>query len=202
MPQSRLTPQLLLGILIRIPEGFIPKSKLAERYRVNSKAMKQLTQAVASGLFGYTNNVFYDTVRLTADQMLQLKPWCRPQMPRLRPDETFMDAPILEQIGAREQQQSAAGRLLISRLQPVGYADKQQVYAVPEEAALLENLLGSGVLKQIRYLVYDPLRLGAASVEEVLHQRDLVPLREQLIEFLKTQKGMVATRPLLDEQYG
>lgn len=200
MPLSKPRPQLIADIVSRIPEGFIIKSKLAERFRFNNRATKQLNQAAANGLIGRVGDVIFDPARLTFEQAQKLRAWCKPQFPKMRNDNSFVDAPILERMAGRNQQLIDEERQVIEALGDKGYAERARFEG--DAGGWLQSLVDRGMLKQRDSLVYDPLRLGENSVQEVIRQRELAPLRAQVIAFLNTQKGKTASRPTLDEQFG
>lgn len=196
MPLSKPSPQLVAGIVARIPEGFITKSKLAERFRFNNRTTRQLSQAAVSGQIGRVGDVFYDPAWLTAEQAQALKTWCRPQFPKMRDDNTFVDAPILERLAVRDTQLTDVDRSVLDALRDKGYAERA---TLPDA---VDTLLERDILKRKENLVYDPLRLGLGTIQEIIRQRELAPLREKVTAFLNSKRGKTASRPTLNEAFG
>lgn len=197
MPRIKPTPELITGIVTRIPEGFIAKGKLLERFRFNSRSSKQLSAAVANGLLGRSGDYFFDPARVTAEQLQMLRRWCRPQFPRMVDKQTFVEMPIADRITARAAELNADEQQVMEALAN-GYTER----AALAPNGIVQILLERGILIQMDTLVYDPLRVGAATMQEVLRQRELGPVQEQVITLLNTKKGKTTPRPKLNEAFG
>ncbi|NWG17008.1 MAG: hypothetical protein HXY41_10265 [Chloroflexi bacterium] len=201
MPQPKLSAQILLEIVTRIPEGFIARSALAERFRINSKAAKRLSLAAAEGRVGRDGSLYYDATRLKPDMVRALQTWCDPQLPAMSDDLIFLDAPIVERLAQRRTQLVGEELHLIDRLAEPGYMERSSLEATVGDRQTLQTLVGWGLLIPIEDLIYDPLRLGEATLQKVLHTRRLRPTYEAVTAFLQKQKGKMALREKLDAQF-
>ncbi|GIL12396.1 MAG: hypothetical protein BroJett038_11160 [Chloroflexota bacterium] len=201
MPQPKLTPQLLLEIVTRVPEGFISRPALAERFRVNNKAAKRLNLAAAEGRVGREGNLYYDATRLKPEAVRALQTWSAPQMPTMYDDLSFPDAPIVEQMAQRRAQLTGDELHLLERLADAGYMERGALEAGADNRQTLQSLIEGGMLKQVEDLVYDPLRLGEATIRKALRARRLRPIREAVVAFLQKEKGKTALRQKLDAEF-
>lgn len=201
MPQPKLTPQLLLEIVIRVPEGFISRPALAERFRINSKAAKRLNLAAAGGRVGRENNLYYDATRLKPEAVRALCTWSVPQLPIIYDDLSFLDAPIVERLAQRRAQLAGDELHLLERLADAGYMGRDALEVGADDQPLLQGLIERGILKQVEDLVYDPLRLGEVTIRKVLRARRLLPIREAVAAFLQKQKGKTVPRQKLDAEF-
>lgn len=176
-------------LLIRIPEGFITRTVLANRFRIDNKASKQIAQAIQNGKVGQMGDIYFDPARLTAEQIAGLRTWCRPQLPRMRDANTYIDRPVVDLMISRDQRLSNEERLLLGAFEHLGYVETDLLQQGDDGEALLQGLLERNILIQADGIVYDPLRLGATTVQEVVIRRNLTPTYEQIVEVLKDKKA-------------
>lgn len=200
MAKWKTSPETLFHLLIRIPEGFVTRSVLASRFRVDNRANKQITQLIESGKVGQVGDLYFDPQRRTADQVNALRVWCRPQLPRMRDANTYIDRPIADLLNARQAKLSDAEKSVIDSLPDTGYAELTELANRADETAV-QGLLSREILLQADGLIYDPLRLGALTIQEVLLRRNLAPMLEQIVAYLRTFKGEVARFDVLVEQF-
>ncbi len=200
MAKWKTSPETLFHLLIRIPEGFVTRSVLASRFRIDNRANKQITQLVESGKVGQVGDLYFDPQRRTAEQVNVMRTWCRPQLPRMRDANTYLDRPIADLLNMRQAKLADTEKQIINALSENGYGASSDLGGQLDET-ILQDLLGREVLMQADGLVYDPLRLGVLSIQELLLRRNLAPMLEQIVASLKTFKGEVARFDVLREQF-
>lgn len=206
MARFKPTPELIEGILARIPEGFIHKSRLGERVKVDDKSVVNLSKVIRIGIVAREGELFYDTTRLTLDQMREFSVWAKPSFPNMNKQGDLLDAPIVERIEAREQrlqQYNGAAHSIMNKLTlALHCAAHSELAQSPEEITALQSLLQAGILKQSDGLVFDPLRLSAKSVREIYRRDKILPLRDELIAVMRAKPGGAIAHAELVEQYG
>jgi hypothetical protein len=205
MARFKPTPELIEGILARIPEGFIHKSRLGERVKIEDQSVVNLNKAIRIGIVAREGELFYDTTRLTLDQMLEFSVWAKPGFPNMNKQGDLLDAPINERMEARERRlrHEAAFQVIIEKLTKAGgCASHGELAQSSEEAAALHSLLQAGILKQSDGLVFDPLRLSTKSVREIYRRDKILPLRDELIALLRANTGETTPHAELVEKYG
>ncbi|MBI5931243.1 MAG: hypothetical protein HY862_18185 [Chloroflexi bacterium] len=200
MAKWKTSPETLFHVLIRIPEGFISRSILASRFRIDNRASKQVAQIAQAGRIGQVGDLYFDPARVSAEQVNLLKAWCRPQLPRMRDANTYIDRPIVDLLAARQAKLAEVEKQIVDALPPAGYAELASFTTGVDEAAL-QGLLTREILMQADGLIYDPLRLGPLTMQEVLLRRNLAPMFEQIVGYLKTCKGEVARFDVLCEHF-
>ena len=193
MPKNNLTPDIIEGILARIPEGFIHQSTLAEHFQAYKDAVNQV---VAAGKIGREGKHLYDPTRLTLDDMREYQQWATPSLPRMRSDLTFVDKPILERRAARERQLDRDSLRVIRALQPTGYAETERFPPLSEDGRILRRLLEHKILRQVDSLIFDPLYLSESTVQHLVEQRYGTPESEEiLVEAEDSAKAWEALLP-------
>lgn len=205
MARFKPTPELIEGILARIPEGFIHKSRLGERVKVDDKSVVNLSKVIRIGIVAREGELFYDTTRLTLDQMREFSVWAKPGFPNMNKQGDLLDAPITERIEARERrlsQYNGAQTIIDKLTAAASCASHSQLTQSPEEAAALQSLLQAGVLKQSDGLIFDPLRLSIKSVREIYRRDKILPLRDELIALLRSMPGETIAHTELVDKYG
>lgn len=207
MARIKITPELIEGIVVRVPEGFIGFSTLAERVRVDKKARTSLERAVQSGKVARWGEFFFDTARLTLEDVIALSSWCRPEFPPMEPDRSFPEAPIVERRTERDQQLAKINepglRALMDRMaETEGYAELHTLNEAPGGSSALQTLIQLGMLRQTGDLIYDPLRLSKRSVKNVAERLALAPLHEETLRWLSEHSGQVAQQADAIERVG
>lgn len=204
MPRLKPTTELIAAILARVPEGFISQSALAQRVEINNKLAAELVQA---GVVERIGDDFYAPDRLTPEQLNDYRTWCRPILPNMNKRGELSEPTITEQQTARKsivvQMQNDFYVRILQRVEgsDKGYIPFDDVCESPEERAVLQHMLTSGLLKHSESLVYDPLRIGPKTIRLANRQYRLAPMREQLIAHLQGSPGATASRQSLITQF-
>ena len=201
MARFKLTSDLLRDILAHIPEGFIHRSLIARRLRLNNRDISSQDSGIARD-----GEYFYDPNVITLEALRELRNWARPTLPDIRGDGTVVGSTIHEQRAERDRYIARLGddaaqiiRVLAST---PGYYDLDQNPQLPSGESALRPLLESGSLQQLGSLVYDPLRLSPDTMQEIARRQALVPMRQQIIEFLQAQPGQTAPQQVIVEKFG
>lgn len=205
MPRIKPTPDQIEGVVARIPEGFIRQAALAKRFRLHDGAAANVKDALTNGKVARENNLFYDTTRLTREQVLACNTWCYPTFPTLHSNGQFIDPPIHERVEARQAalgDDVAALRILELLGEQQGYATKSDLCPDDDAAAAVGRLLAAHMVREIEDLLYDPLRLGENTMHEVCRRRRLEPQRQALVTLLESQQGQTIAYDALSKQYG
>src|SRR5690606_35668468 len=200
MAKIKLTNELLHDILARVPEGFIHRSAIARRLRVNNKAI-----TVGNGSIAQDGEYFYDPNVISLERLRELRNWVRPSLPNLRDDGSAVGPTIQERIIERDKYLESLGAEAITLMQSIngtGYVELEALQSLPNGASHLEALLASGHLKQMDGLIYDPLRLSLSTMREVVRRRALIPIRQQIIEYLREKPGQTAPQQEIIEKFG
>jgi hypothetical protein len=198
MPKLTATPELIENILYRIPEGFIHNSVLAQRLKLKGANLK--------GSFGREGEYWYDSTRLSADEVRRRRTWCRPTLPDMTANGYFLVRPVREQLETRAQHFQQIGdetalHVLAELDKRDGYAKFSDLNGTDETQASLNEMLNLGMLKQVGELVYDPLRLGSGTMQEITRRQALFPAREEIMAFLQAQPGQTASLAELRTRY-
>ncbi len=90
MAKIKLTADLLEGILARIPEGYITRKKLAARIQFPNHKHSHETStrdivAACEHVESY-KDYFYDSSRLSVEQVKENSQWCQPTLPGMTSD--------------------------------------------------------------------------------------------------------------------
>jgi hypothetical protein len=200
MAKIKLTNELLHDMLARIPEGFIHRSAIARRLRLGNRDI-----TVGNGAIAQDGEYFYDPNVLSVESLRELRHWARPSLPNLRDDGTVVGPTVLERITEREKYLSTLANDVESVLRAThrtGFVDLEAVLGLPNGAAYMKLLLESGHLKQMDGLVYDPLRLSLSTMSEVVRRRSLIPIHQQIIEYLRSKPGQTAPQTEIAEKFG
>jgi hypothetical protein len=201
MARFKLTSELLSDIIAHIPEGFLHRSLIARRLRLNNRDIITDDDRVTRD-----GEYFYDPSILSLDNLRELRNWARPTLPDLRGDGTVVGPSIQEQREARSRlitslDQNAA-QIMNTLAATPGFYDLNENPELPGGEAALEPLLESGALQRLGSLLYDPLRLSPDSIREVTRRRTLLPIHQQIIEFLQSQPGQTAPQQAIVEKFG
>jgi hypothetical protein len=202
---SRLnpTPELIENILSRIPEGFIHNSTLAQRIKLDRKTAPTLIGET----IGRDGDFWYDAKRLNSEQVREQRMWCRPSLPDMTANGYFLVRPITEQVATRGEQIQQAGdqataSILKSLSDSNGYAKSSDLSESPQADQALENLLSRRFLGRWEEWIYDPLCLGNDTIQEIARQAQLIPLRDEVVEYLSAQSGGTALQSDLRQRFG
>lgn len=201
MAKHRITPELFEAILLRVPEGFLHRSVIHKRLRIDASS---LICGTAEARVAREGEFYYLTALMTPEELRERCVWMRPQLPALRRDNTPVLPPISEQIAAREhalQGLTFSARKIMAQIELTpGYLHIDELNGVDREA--VAQLCAGGFLSCDRDLVYDPLRLGSASIAELNRQLALLPLREALDAYLRARPGYAAPQQDVVEHFG
>lgn len=205
MSKIKPTPDLLLDILARIPEGFISLSALAQRLEMNGKTASLM---LANGRLGRHDDLFYDTARITLDELQQKVGWCRPAMPEIGKKGELngdsVEARRAERNSRLAELHSPVYGEVVHTLEahPAGYLPLETLATTPAHREAVHKLLSMGLLRHSEELVYDPLRLGQKTMRVVSRQHRLVPLRDEIIAYLSNRPGGTASQAELAQRLG
>jgi hypothetical protein len=202
MSRVKPTPEVIAGIVARIPEGYISRSRLSAHFRLTKNNAKKIDFNAVPGQLGRVGDFFFDPVRVKPEQVRALSRWTTPEFPEMRDDQTFVDTPVSGRMVMRNMRLTAEERALIDRIADPGYAERAAFMENEADTKLLETMLARNLLAEAGDLIYDPLLLGEATMRRVLRQRELAPTLENIVASLKTQKGETNFRHVLDEQFG
>lgn len=203
------TPELLETIVTRIPEGFISDKALKKRIKLSKVHRAHYIKAIESSkAVGRQGQFIYDASRLTADEVKTLRGWCDPILPRIRANLPLNGMTITEQHDLRNQQIQDSGETIVVGFfeilnQSRGYVEVEALCQdIPDAPEKLQQLIDGEILHQANGLIFDPLRLGERSIKQILKERDLIPKRQAICDYLDTQEGYVASRDALYKQFG
>lgn len=205
MPKLEPTPELLESILARIPEGFIRHDTLCQRVKMNSHDGQNLT---ANGKIARDGDWWYDTSRLTLEQLNQLRKWARPTFPSMNAKGVFADAPVEEHLKARESalqglpNAASAFQVLATLTAQAGYGSSDTLGVSETDKETLADLISRKLLKKLDDLVYDPLALSIRTVKRVASRQKMAVLQQQIITYLEPREGQTAPQSELIEKFG
>jgi hypothetical protein len=208
MRKFKPTLFLIEGILARIPEGFIRQSALAKRVFIHNKqGTETIKQVLAEGKVAREGDYFYDSTRVSPEQVRELSKRYRPALPYMSPNGTLPESAISARREARQLHLEHNGNSAMLRL--IGYLDETPGFAKVENLGLqtadepvLQTLLQDNILRQVEYYIFDPLRVGQQTVNEAIRREKLEPLQEALNDFLKAKPGQTASQVELIEKFG
>ncbi len=205
MAKLQATPELIEGILKRIPEGFIHQRYLNRRIRIHHKnaSIHDMLQPTSVDL---QDKHFYDSSRIHPQQINDLKTWCQPELPPIGKDGTFQEMAIPERAALREEQISALhdpiSQEIVQAISATpGYISTNEICQSPDDQLALEDLLDTGILLEFDDFVYDPLRVGERTMEVVVRRHELEPVRQEIAEFITSKPGQTAAREELEQKF-
>ena len=205
MPRLNPTPQLIADIVARIPEGFIRKSTLEKRVRMPGSKQNPPLQFDDIPV-ARADNIFYDTARLTLEQVQAARDWCRPMLPQMTKQGDLLEAPIMQRLAERDvllEADPEAAEVVQRLAELKGHAEPHQLIRGEGTRELaLQRLLDAGALVQHRGMIFDPLHLGPATRDEVARLRQIAPIRDAIIGHLQTLPGGVAQLEDLNRLFG
>ena len=182
------SPELIRDLLARVPEGFVAASLLTTAY-----GEKSVKQAQTLGYVGSTPGFVFDGARLTSQDVATRKTALRPQLP----DHGALQGPsVQEQLMARDEQvpnEPALSAALLYLARGNGYIFRAKIRPMMTDEAV-QTLLDRQVLMQTDGLVYDPLRVGQGSLEQVLTRFHQDHLHHTLMEWLSNLPGQTSWR--------
>ena len=201
MAKIKMTPELIEGILARVPEGFIHWSTLNKKVRLYEK---DAARALANARVGQVGNIFYDPTRLSDDQVREVGKWFHPSLPVMDKDGVLRDDPVAQRI--EERNASLTGddpkRILKLLADTQGCAQLDDVAQTPDDSDVIQELLANGVLKQMGDFIFDPLRITETTMQEVIRHHELMGLRQELESYLRDRPGQTAPHDELLEKFG
>ncbi len=204
MGKLKPTPELLEGILARIPEAFIHRNRLNKRVKVATK--DKIDPLLSDTIVKRSGKFFYDSTRISADTVQANDSWCKPTMPHVHKDGHLPEKSINERIQDREQlinetENDHFAKIMRLLGYTAGFTSESALCHSPEEALALQTLLDKGLVKRIDELIYDPLRLGHSTMQAIAHKHRLMPLHQELHTYLHKQDGSTAPKTLITEKY-
>lgn len=201
MARIKLTPELLGDILARVPEGFIHRSAVARRLRLSNRVV-----SVNGDNIERDGEYFYDPGVISLEELRDMRNWARPSLPNIRDDGSVVGQTIRQRRRERARYLSHLGENAAQIMQVLnespGYAEVDELRQIEGSGEALQALLESGALKQTEDIIYDPLRLSIDTMRELKRRRALIPVREQIIEYLQAQPGQTAPQHTIVEQFG
>lgn len=201
MARIKLTPQLLQDILARVPEGFIHRAVIARRLRISNRAV-----SAEGDNIDRDGEYFYDPGVISLEELREMRNWARPTLPNIRDDGTVVGQTLKERRQERERALGHLGKEAALVMQAVnespGYVPFDVLQQLAGGEATLQTLLESGALKQADALVYDPLRLSVNTMQEFKRRQAIIPVREQILDYLQAQPGHTAPQHTIIDQWG
>lgn len=202
----KLTPEMLVAIVERVPEGFIHQNTLNKHFRPLGKknASAPFSEAIEIGLYGKVGAYYFDAQRQTQQRVMAMSAWSDPIFPDKSRDGSLKERPIAERMAERQAQLEQADapdhvRLVKAVEQsPYGFIQQDQLCTQPQDQAILDSLLDVHVLKRLDNLIYDPLQVGKRSAVKINHQAQLQTSIDKINDFLKSQPDSIYP---LDELY-
>ncbi len=202
MPKLEPTSEIIENVLSRIPEGFIRYDMLCQRIALQRSMLPSLiTEKV-----GREGDWWYDTTRITQEEMQERRKWAKPVFPAIKPGGAFVDLSISERITARknfvEQIGPAAEQILEKLTQTNGYSRLDIVCDTEADRSIVSILVEQNYLERFDDLVYDPLQLSSRSIKQIAAREKLAPIQELVTEHLGAMAGQVALEADLVEKFG
>lgn len=199
------TTELLEGILARIPEGFIHRNRLGKRLKIASR--DKIAPILENSFVANTGNLYYDSRRLNEDQVKERDSWCKPVLPTLHKDGGLPEKTIDEKITLREEILKQAknenyDRILRLLGYTAGFTTHDALCNTPEDRLALKYMLDENWVKQMDDLIFDPLRIGQATMQVIAHRHTIMPLHQALVQELQELPGHTIEQKLLLEKYG
>lgn len=205
MPKFKPTPELIEGILARIPEGFIQRHKLEGRLGSRKKTAPVVETTLLRGVIAGDARYVFDPARTSIEQVYELAQWCYPSLPRLEDGGGLPDATILERRKAHLEILQHFGDPAYERFMealPQGYASVQELSQSAQDEAILKGLLGAGLLRRKEDTLYDPLRFSASTIDEMNRRRSISSAQQMLEDYLREKPAEAAPRQELEEKLG
>ncbi len=205
MAKIKPSPEMLEGILARVPEGFLHKQTLLQKLKLHNKAADNVQKALEGGKVGRVEEYYFDPQRITAEQVLDYSQWCRPAFPSMSSEWLFLTPSINEQREMRRQQlgHNPAVEAMLQRLQtPPFYAPVDDLIQSPQDAELLQDLLGTAVLRRYKDVIFDATCLSWNTVQEVIRRREILPLYQQLLALLDASPGHTLALAEIAQRFG
>jgi len=200
------TPELIEGILARVPEGFIKQSDLKKRVKIGGKrGSAVIRETLERGNIGRIGNTLFDASRISAEEVGARKAWSKPDYPHIHRDGSLPESPITERIQERaatlaESSGEAALALIVGMEH--GYSLLSGLNEQGADPTLIEELVESGVLKLMGDFVYDPLRISEGTAEGIQQEHEIAPIREQITAMLEANPGKTIPRDHLYDKFG
>ncbi len=192
------TPELLIAVVERVPEGFIHVNMLARHIRMTGKkSQPAVADAIELGVLGRIASYYFDPKRQTPERVMLMARWSSPIYPDLSRDKTLKDRPIAERLAERDaqlQQANAPDHVRLVRAveqTDYGFITQDALCANPDDQAVLDELLKHHVLKRLDTLIYDPLQIGKRTAQEINRQAQLQAQVEAINDFLRAQPDSI-----------
>ena len=189
MTRLTLTPEILLTLLERIPEGFIHSSVLLQRFRKLDR--KTLVGLASERVRMVDDHFVLDSV--TDAQFGLLRPWARPDLPPIRGD----GEPIGTSIAQLRQDRDSGPKLRLTAQEKAALqAIHESGLAWLSEHSLddkhVQRIESAGLARRLEGVLYDPLAVSERSAAEAIRRRRLEQLQEQVNALLGGRAGMTA----------
>ena len=198
-----LTPDMIVELLARIPEGFIHRGKLADKKNTGPRGDAAIQQAVDQHKIGRDGSYLYDKSRMDKWRLDTLKDWCQPSLPATNHDGRFLMPPIWDR---RKQRLRQFGDPIYVRIFDMlensrGYLTPDQIATMTGDQPILWNLVQAGALDQLNDFIFDPLMLSFTTMEDIVAKQRLLPLHRQLIAYLQSKPGTTASIAELQQRF-
>ncbi len=201
MAKIKLTPELIEGILVRVPEGFIHRATLNKKVRLYEKDAQR---ALVSANVGQVGNIFYDANRLSDDQVREVGKWFHPSLPTISKEGELLDSPVVERIAERNATLTGddSKRILSLLAETQGCAQLDDVAQTADDSDVIQELLKRDILKQSGEFIFDPLRITESTMMEVRRHHELAGMRQELESYLRDKPGQTVSYDDLSEKFG
>ncbi|MBN1430512.1 MAG: hypothetical protein JXB07_19230 [Anaerolineae bacterium] len=206
MVKIKPTPQLIVDIIIRVPEGFLSLDSLPKWLGTRKKSRACANRAAQEGQVGRHAGLIYDPARVSAEQVTALSTWCHPELPPVSREGKFLTAPIAERIAEREHRLDkmdapALKELMVLVRQTDGYVEADEIRQRDQDESL-QALLQMKMLKKLVDFIYDPLRLSRRTIVKLDEHRRLAVLHGKITQWLASHPGSVARQDELSARFG
>jgi hypothetical protein len=179
VPKFQITPEIVVELVARVPEGFIHKAQLAQRYNSNYFRNNAIREAAEQGLIGRDGAYLFDKTRLNVDQLRELVNWASPVLPLVNNDGKFAEPSIYDRMKNRARQfnlhdNSAYASVFEQFTQNKGFFTQDEIASHPDEP-IFQNLVHAGGLDVVSGYIYDPLRVSVETMR-VIAMNQLPPI--------------------------
>jgi len=192
MQKQELTPDLVSDLLARVPERFLHAATLYSAFRGTPRST---IDALIKGTLVAADDCLFDSAQTSAERVIRMKAWAKPEIPwRMWDAEAPKPPSISDQMQQRvesvSRKQRASFEALVSRLAA------NDGWLIADESGLpdaeLEIYVSAGHLQLQNRILYDPLQVSPASVQELSRQRRGAETIRQIEALLADRPGQTA----------
>ncbi|MBL8116185.1 MAG: hypothetical protein JNJ78_01545 [Anaerolineae bacterium] len=204
MTRLEPTPELIRDIIVRIPEACIRYDILCQRVRLDRGINNSLLQDNISR----DGEWWYDTSRLTQQELMNRRAWMRPYFPDLTPEDDFVLPPVIQREQERAQQLSstsdavAAQNLLDYLSTNNGFSLTTTLQQQLPNPSIIGELIQQQFIEKFDEFIYDPLKLSSRSMKHAASLYRLAPIRQSIHNHLSQKPGNTAPLSELIEMFG